>query len=755
MTVTKPQRILVKQWHPILFILIFFGLGLHTAVSKSATIDEPVHLLRGGALWQTGDARLQYEHAPLAHWLIGSLLTLEPTLPRIATLPSWEMAEHIPLTEQFLHQTRVEQAERRVLLLARLPILFAGLLLGALLARWSKERDVSLMAEIVIMVLYAFSPNLLAHFSLATTDGMLTAVFAASIWAWEHFWKRPSIKRWLLAALFLGLALATKLTALILPPALLLLTYNSVTTSTKAHSYRYLIWAAMLPVAGIMIWMLYGFDVGLAGGTGVTLPAAAYFNSVLDLLAHSDKGHVAYLLGERSLTGWYIYFIVVILVKTPLITLLLLIIAAVSLTRHRAWRRVRYLWLPPIVLLLLASYGRLNIGYRHILPILPFIWLLIGETISYRQRWAQKTVLILFLLWYIAASWRQLPDYLPYFNEIVNGSAHGSDYLADSNLDWGQDLYALVDFAAEHGDEMAGYSYFGPVDEAKRLMGDSLVESPAFYAANPSAGVYAISSTHLQGVQLEDPDLFDWFRQQSPIESLGYSIQIYNVPASATGEWAAICEDPAAILSPTAVPALLGLDNLRIVTFNCRQSWPFPDGGTAGWYILPQQENWPIAVQLSSHLHRVYRHDPAGDIPSFEIYYWDGEIDPVPALVNGRHPLSFTLPVEMGATAVLHGYSVDDLRWQTIWQVQKETAAPLTIAAHLYADAPTPVGNSDGLGFNSAQWRTGDIFVQQFTFEQIGTYVETGIYDYVSGERMASVGKNGRTGQFVRLPSEQ
>ncbi len=757
----------IKRWHFLLFLMLFFALGLQTAVSKSATMDEPIHVLRGSTLWQTGDTRLQYEHAPLSHWAIGSLLQLEPSLPRISTLPSWKTAEHTVLANEFWNNMPSRRAERRVLLLARLSILFGGLLMGALLARWTHERQIGTFAEIVVMTLYAFSPNILAHLSLATTDGLLVVTFLAAVWSWERFWKRPSFKRLMLAALFLGFALATKLTALILPPVFLLLAYLSHQERWRMWAWYQpaLLWAAMMPVAGLVVWAIYLFSVGTIAKMPLILPAADYIKSVLDLLSHTGGGHVAYLLGERSPDGWLYYFTIVAAVKTPLTTLILFVTAIVLLSRHHRWRQTAYLWLPSLSLFILASYGRLNIGYRHILPILPFIWLLIGETITYWQRWQiGRWLLFALLAWYTLFSLWQMPDYLPYFNEAVGGSGQGSRYLGDSNLDWGQDLPLLTTFAAEHESDLVGYSYFGPLSAAERAMAVTAepmsLQSDTFYAANPSSGLYAISISHLQGVKEGDVDAFDWFRVQEPTSYLGYSIAVYDVTAAA-GEWVAICEDPAAILAETAVYPLLGIENLRILSFDCRQSWPFPNDGAPGWYILPQQDSWPIPARMSQNTQRVYRHDAADNNPSYEIYYWDGAIDPVQVLTSGVEDAQFTdghmvaLPVAMGESIALLGYSVDEFTWQTVWQVMEETAVPLTIASHLYADQPIPIANADGLGFHNSQWRTGDVFVQYAIFEQFGGYLATGLYDYVTGERLESVGENGRFGEFVRLPFSQ
>jgi hypothetical protein len=84
------------------------------------------------------------------------------------------------------------------------------------------------------------------------------------------------------------------------------------------------------------------------------------------------------------------------------------------------------------------------------------------------------------------------------------------------------------------------------------------------------------------------------------------------------------------------------------------------------------------------------------------------------------------------------GYIVSEAEWRTVWQVQTAPTMPLTIAAHLYGDAVTPTV-ADGSGFSSEQWQPGDWLVQIHWFEGVenGRYLETGLYNYLTGERLA------------------
>lgn len=59
---------------------------------------------------------------------------------------------------------------------------------------------------------------------------------------------------------------------------------------------------------------------------------------------------------------------------------------------------------------------------------------------------------------------------------------------------------------------------------------------------------------------------------------------------------------------------------------------------------------------------------------------------------------------------------------------------------------------ADGLGFSSEQWQQGDFFWQEHAFDQVGSYLETGLYNYLSGERLTFETETG-AGTLVRLPS--
>jgi hypothetical protein len=131
----------------------------------------------------------------------------------------------------------------------------------------------------------------------------------------------------------------------------------------------------------------------------------------------------------------------------------------------------------------------------------------------------------------------------------------------------------------------------------------------------------------------------------------------------------------------------------------------------------------------------VYSHGANEFGPDYDVYYWPGTA--APAALPGA-PLAAS-PSASGP-AELRGYSTDGNEWFTWWRAGAQTAAPLSVQAHLYAgDGPPQV--ADGLGFTSDQWRPGDWFTQRHVFTAPGVALETGLYDFTTLERVGPVAR--------------
>jgi hypothetical protein len=117
------------------------------------------------------------------------------------------------------------------------------------------------------------------------------------------------------------------------------------------------------------------------------------------------------------------------------------------------------------------------------------------------------------------------PHYLSYFNRMFGGPSEGYRYLADSNVDWGQDLPALRETLARVGAKRPLLSYFGSAPP--EAYG---VHATPWMAGSPSSPEsfdwIAISATNLDGVYLTD-DPFAPFRDVSPSARAAYSLLLY------------------------------------------------------------------------------------------------------------------------------------------------------------------------------------------------------------------------------------
>lgn len=736
------RRRLLYRLPAIAALLVFFALALDTAGRKAITTDEPLHLVHALTLAQTGAMRIPEMHTPLTYRLAGGLIETESALPDITSSPLWDTQNPYDIGRDFVRRDDV--AIDRVIWLGRFVVVLMGVALGALLISWMRALSSSPVALVTVAGLYALSPNLLAAAALLTTDMAATVTWLACVYAWWRYWRRPGAARWLLAAVCLGLALAAKLTGVLLLPVTLALAYCGAPAGGSLRR-PLLVWLGLLPPAALVLWALYNFE------TRNALPMPAFWTAWDLLLNEVDVGHTNFFLGRITMTGSWFYFPVTLLLKTPLLQLVLFLLIPAVLLRGRwsvaagssaaAWRTWAFLALPAVVLLAVAAASRLNFGYRHALPAVPFLMLLGGMAASWlwelhgpRARPAARAALTLAALWTVIAAAQTHPDHLAYFNELARGGGHR--YLGDSNLDWGQDLRLLAGYnrqsLAATGQPVL-FSYSGIADRAREgLSGPSLVEAfndgRPFPAANPAPGRYAINASDWQGTGLvlgvlREIDLFDWFRRREPQTTLGGSIFIYEVTDRAEGKWMAHCASPGRLLSDVEAEQLVGRAGLRHVSFDCATAWVFPGG--PGWYVLPPDGHWIDGWLGATRPIEVYRHRANDYGPDYAIAYWPGGEVAGELLRRHNGP--------EGGPASLRAFGAQSGEWITLWQVAQATDAPLSLQAHLLAaDGTRQV--ADGLGYSADQWQPGDWFVQRHRFGTPGQTLETGLYNYVTLE---------------------
>lgn len=729
----------------VLLLVLAFGRMVASQHYKAPTMDEPNHVARGLAYIRSG--RLMWiGHPPLAHVLMAAPLMLAPdALPAPGTL---EQLDDFRLQGQAFLQS-VLPNWRAAFLVARWPNMLLLVLLLSVLAAWTRSLF-GQRAGAAVLFLAAFDPNLLAHAQLATTDVPVTAFGAA---AGYLAWRLRRSGKWRDAAglgICMGLALASKFTAIaVIGLVVLWFLWDS---RARARSIGLLLGA--LAVAFLVLWGVYGFRVGPLLPGGPPVPAPDFARELIWQIALNEPSHVAFLAGKLYPSGSPAYFPLAFVLKTPTAIVALLVIGVLAWIRSR---RGQALGLPALVVLgyfLFTLAWPLNIGYRHLLPLLPFVYVLIGLGVWHALRQARlgfgsapsktpglRRLAIHGLIgWTAASSLAAFPNDLAYFAEWSGGSDNGYRWLVDSNLDWGQDLAALpAVLRSESGPIFL--SYFGPTDprafglDAHLLPSWDRPEVTGFYPADPTPGLYLISATNLQGVLLDDPDAFDFFRRRVPDGQIGGSILVYRLdPPRVRAEWAAVCDGPTFQLSADSVRQLLGPVK-RIVYFDCAQSWVIPVAGPAavssvpGRYVVPPQAlmalpEWAGQTQLvyaAASLVEVHTYAAHGfELPASEPITFGGALDFLGARLTG--------PAEI----------------TTAWRVAGPAPElALSIFSHRLSPAGDFIEAADGLGVPVAAWQMGDILLQRHRFSSAlasSEMIAIGVYNWQTGRRLPSSG---------------
>ena len=589
---------LIKKNYFYFVVLLLLGmllLQISTALKESQTVDEGVHLAAGYSYWLKNDFRMNQEHPPFIKELAAlPLLFISQKLDSAFTKENWSGYNEWLFAKDLIYDNKVPADT--IIFLGRLPMMLLSLLLGFYIFKWSKELF-GTWAGLLALTLYCFSPDFIAHGRYITTDVGVTVFFFITIYYFYKYLKSGRNLNLFLTAIFFGLALASKFSStilLIILPTLFVLYYlkpRRITSKKIVIRKFFYVFTFIFFIGAFVVLVTYRFEfktaysdpniknlydyqeklilenstqqsplakkivplTDLRKPSGqvirylaekMPIPAYSYFAGIAKLFHHNFYGHLSYLMGQYSNFGWWYYFPLAFIFKTPtafliLIALLFVYISfnLISFKKVFSWKKLYHpipfyvigLIIPPLVYLLWSLTSHLNLGVRHLFIIYPFLFVGTSSLLNIKlKNWGGKLFYLFIaslVFHYFLSSISIYPNYLAYFNELVGGPANGPRYLVDSNIDWGQDLMKLKKYMVGNGIDHVCLSYFG---QAKVEYYDIdywyLPDTNNFQGTASLDCVVAISVTSLYSQQKE----YAWLFNYTPTEKIGYSIYVYD-----------------------------------------------------------------------------------------------------------------------------------------------------------------------------------------------------------------------------------
>ncbi|MBB6417619.1 glycosyltransferase family 39 protein [Streptomyces sp. AK010] len=424
-----------------------------TAVRQTPTIDEPVYV--GAAAEYVHEHRLRHnpEHPPLGKLVIGAGVALaDPHLDPAFAGDQGQLGRHL------LYESGNDPW--RLMLRARLPVIALTLAFGLVVFAFARELA-GPVAGSAALALYCFSPDVIAHGSLATLDVPAAGFVLTSAWLVWRARRRPRLYV-PLAGMALGAALATRMSTLPAVPVLMALAAVSVWKGSGGKPFRALAAAGHVALAAVaVVWVTYLMvDPLLRWTPDQHVPVVHGLRGLLVRLlpfpdAYRDGMRVQFGLENRPWQGflfgrlydgslWY-YLPAALLVKTPLGMFALWTAGATAVVAVRRLRPAApYVLAAPLVLLAAAMQGARDFGTRYAVFLPLFLAVAAGCVLLVRRRWVSVGVAVLVALAAVSSA-RAYPYYLPYSNEAFGGPGRTRQWLHDSNVDWGQDLGRLAD----------------------------------------------------------------------------------------------------------------------------------------------------------------------------------------------------------------------------------------------------------------------------------------------------------------------
>jgi 4-amino-4-deoxy-L-arabinose transferase-like glycosyltransferase len=515
---------------------VFFILCVSSIALKTKTYDEKSHYHYGRQMLELNSDRFDDSKMPF------SVINVVVQSGIMGILKTLKILEILPSNARFKEHLRLQAARVGTILFA--------LILAFFVYRWSRELY-GVPAGIFSLFLVVFSPNIIAHARLVTTDIYASGMLTISTF---YFWKFLKYHGWRnagMSAVTLGLAQLAKYTSVFLYLIYLVIVlarYWKLVVDAVLNNkmIRLLKWG--LVCCGYLVFFLsvsilvintgflfnksfipignYHFKSSLMKHAQavpvvdkIPVPVPYPYLQGLDWIKYRDdsgKGYGnIYLFGKlRSrgdkFDGFKGYYLFASLFKVPIATQIILILALANYLRRwksYAFREDEQFLLIPVIFFTVYFNLFINaqIGLRHFLVVFPLMAVFCG---SFFRDWKgfekkRKVAIGVLMTWLIVSVMSYYPHFLSYFNELVWNRTRSYKLLADSNIDWGQNGWYLKRWAKRNKDAQV-------------------------HPQEPAVGKIVVSVNNLVGVF--SPERYAWLRDNfEPFDHIAYSFLVYDV----------------------------------------------------------------------------------------------------------------------------------------------------------------------------------------------------------------------------------
>ena len=552
-------------FYPASIILIFVTLLVHSSWTNAPVWHEPSQLLAGLNIWQFSRFDTQSVNPPLVRAVAAlPVLFLSPNHDKNKFNRPPADRNEFHLGSIFLHDN-IDRS-RTFFFVGRLACILFSVVGIFYCYRFTKDLF-GATSGIFVLLFICFSPFFLGHGATMMNDVPTAFMAVIAVYFFWKWLKRPEMPEGIIAGIMLGLAALSKFTLLIFYPL-----FFTLWLLYRLPDYKFLKLKGMsrqfVNLCVLYVISIFVINCGYLGSgtftsldsfrfkslalTGQPTLKAVPFNGAnrfegtllgklpvplpkdmvqgIDLQKFDfERGFPSYLRGQWSDHGWWYYYLYALLIKTPLGTLGLLLLAIYCTffikECNTSWRDEMVILLPGLVLLVfVSSQTGFSVHSRYVIPALPFffIWISkVGKAVSWKRP-VLSTIAIGLLLWSVSSSLSFYPHSISYFNELAGKPKNYPKHLLDSNIDWGQDLFYLERWCQANPDvteiQVAVWGSYS-------LTATTIPSTGMPLANDPQPGWYAISVNYIY----DRSGQYRYFLNFEPVARAGYSIWIYDL----------------------------------------------------------------------------------------------------------------------------------------------------------------------------------------------------------------------------------